>query len=445
MFPQAQTLQILFPVLCFIFLGLTFKNTVYGAIAYFIVLTSKLGDMYPVLGAMRIELVVAAVVLISISFSPRNLSYVFSGESKLNISIWPLFLVSMVSMVGSVDITESWTIGGYNLIKMMLFYVMMVSSIQTHEDLRKLGWAFVLITGWIAYEPVTNYLQGITGLQGYGEIAYGSFGAATGHVALANTLSQGLPLTFFWARSEKNNIKKIFIFSLVVLLILGIIFTKSRGGFIGLMTFGACVVYFSKNRSRAFFIFLIVVALTLPFAGADYINRIVTIGDGISGGRSSSDRYIGLVNGFSMMLKRPLLGVGIGCFARARSMYFNYYFFSHNLYGELLGELGLASIAWFSWVYLMFRTASRIKKVLDEDNEQHQFYRNILMGIQSGLAVRLVLGNFSHCAFIWFWFVMAVLIVGTERLVQQAHVENSTRQEEPAESPEMSDSETIKA
>jgi putative inorganic carbon (HCO3(-)) transporter len=409
--PKAESIQIVLPIVSILFLIFTFKRSVYGTISYFIILNAKLGDMYPVLGAIRFELIAAIIVLASIFFAGKGILNLSTQVSKINTAFWILVALGMLSVPQAVDIAESWEQGGYNLLKMALFYVMVVASIQDFNDLTKMTWAFVLITGWIAYEPVTNYMRGIAGEQTYGEIGYGSYGVATGHVALANTLSQGLPLAFFWAMSEKNAFKKGLLWAIVSLLTLGIIFSKSRGGFIGLVSVGLCYIYFSERRMKA------------TFTGQEYMSRISTIAQGASG-RSSSDRIEGLVNGISMLMKRPLLGVGVGCYARARSIYFNYYFYSHNLYGELLGELGLASAAWFFWIYLMFRISNRLKTYLNEENEQHQFYRSILTGVQSGLFVRLVLGNFSHCAFIWFWFMMGALVVGIEHLITQEMEEN---------------------
>lgn len=419
MLPRAESIQIVLPIVSILFLIFTFKRTVYGTIAYFIILNAKLGDMYPVLGAIRFELVAAIIVLLSIIFTGRGILNIFPEVSKINTAFWILFTLGMLSVPQAVDITESWEMGGYNLLKLTLFYIMLISSLQDFSDLTKLTWAFVLVTAWIAYEPVTNFLMGIAGDRGYGEIAYGRFGVASGHVALANTLSQGIPLVLFWALSEKQKLKQGILWSLVFLLTIGVIFTKSRGGFLGLVSVGVCVIYFSRSKMKTTLIVVLLLLLALPFAGEEYLERISSISSGISGSRSSSDRFLGLVNGISMMMKRPLLGVGIGCFARARSIYFNYYFYSHNLYGELLGELGLASAAWFIWVFLMFRSANRLKKLLDENNDRHVFYRSILTGVQSGLFVRLVLGNFSHCAFIWFWFFMAALVVGIERFISQ--------------------------
>ena len=418
MLPQAQSIQIVLPIVSIIFLILSFKRSVYGTISYFIILNAKLGDMYPALGAMRFELIAAIIVLASIFFAGKGILNLSPQVSKINSAFWIVFIIGMLSVPQAVDIAESWELGGYNLLKMMLFYVMVVASIQDFNDLTKLTWAFVLVTCWIAYEPVTNYLRGIAGEQSYGEIGYGRFGAATGHVALANTLSQGLPLAFFWAMYEKNIVKKSILWAIVSLLTLGIIFSKSRGGFLGLVSVGLCYIYFSERRMKATLIVIILLLFALPFAGEEYMQRISTISKGASS-RSTEDRVIGLTNGISMLTKRPLLGVGIGCYPKARSIYFNYYFYSHNLYGELLGELGLASAAWFFWVYLMFRTSNRLKTCLKEEDEQHQFYQIVLIGVQSGLFVRLVLGNFSHCAFIWFWFMMGALVVGIEFLLAQ--------------------------
>ena len=432
MLPKAESIQIVLPIVSILFLIFTFKRSVYGTISYFIILNAKLGDMYPVLGAMRFELIAAIIVLASIFFAGKGILNLSPQVSKINTAFWILVALGMLSVPQSVDIAESWEQGGYNLLKMALFYVMVVSSIQDFNDLTKMTWAFVLITGWIAYEPVTNYMRGIAGEQAYGEIGYGSYGVATGHVALANTLSQGLPLTFFWALSEKNAVKRGLLWALVALLTLGIIFSKSRGGFIGLVSVGLCYIYFSERRLKATLIVILLLIFALPFAGQEYMQRISTISRGATT-RSTEDRIAGLKNGISMMIKRPVLGVGVGCYARARSLYFNYYFFSHNLYGELLGELGLSSAAWFFWVFLMFRNANRLKASLKEEDEQHQFYYSILTGVQSGLFVRLVLGNFSHCAFIWFWFMMGALVVGIEHLITQETEENELIESEQEE------------
>lgn len=421
MLPPVESIQIVLPVLSILFLVLGFKRNIYGVIAYFIVLNTKLGDMYPALGAIRFELLAAAIVFLAI-FLRGGITAVFPRSHALNKPFWLLFFVGMLSMLQAIDLGVSWDLGGYNLIKLALFYTMVVVSVRDRADLEKLLWAFVLVTAWVAYEPVYNYLLGRGDLQQYGQIAIGRFGAASGHVALANTLNQCLPVAFYLAASQRNNLTKALLAGLMLLLVLGVIFSKSRGGFVGLCVLGVGLVYFSRQKVRALVIAAILGLLFLGYAGEQYLSHMATITEGVHASRSTSDRYAGLVNGISMMIKRPLMGVGIGCYPEARRQYFNYYFYAHNLYGELFGELGLASIAWFYWIYLLFKHSRRLRRhCAAQEDETSRFYDNILKGIQLSLILRLVIGNFSHSAFIWFWFLMAALVLSIDKLILAHH------------------------
>lgn len=414
--PSAESIQIILPIASILFLMLSFKRTIYGVISYFIILNAKIGDMYPVLGAIRFELVAAIIVFISIFISGKGLRNALPAKSSLNKSLWILFVVGMLSVPQAVDVGVSWEEGGYTLLKLALFYVMVVCSIHEDSDLKKMIWAFVLVTAWIAYEPVTNYLAGRVLQEGYGVVAYGRFGAAAGHVALANTLNQAIPVTYFFAQSTKNKGSKILLWGLICFLIAGVVFTKSRGGFVGFVGIAIGLIIVSKTRVRTFVIMSMVFLFFVLFTGPQYLMHMSTITEGIDASRSSSDRYIGLLNGISMLIKRPILGVGIGCYAEARRQFFHYYFYAHNLYGELFGELGLASVAWFYWIYAVFGKTKKLKRGINLDDDRGKFYYNILTGVQVALFLRLIVGNFTHGSFFWFWFLMAALVVSIENI-----------------------------
>lgn len=417
MLPAAESLQIILPIASILFLALALKNPIYGVISYFIVLNAKLGDMYPILGAIRFEFLVAVFVFIAIFISGKGFVNLLPNNNPINKAFWILFLVGMLSMALSIDPGQSWNIGGYSLLKLALFYSMIVMTIHSSSDLKKLLWAFVAVAAWLAYEPVTNYVVGAVTHHGYGAVSYGRFGAATGHVALANTMNQSIPITLYLAITTKNKYQKAILVLVLLMLCLGVYVTKSRGGFLGLIVIGLGVVFFAQARSKATLTVILAALVFFSIAGSSYVGRMSTIADGIYASRSSSDRYLGLVNGISMMIKRPILGVGPGYYADARRLYFNYYFYSHNLYGELFGELGLASIAWFAWIFVALKRSSLLKKMLDLTDYQGRFYSNILCAIQLGLVVRLFLGNFTHGWYIWFWFMMAAFVVGIENII----------------------------
>ncbi|OPX96594.1 MAG: O-Antigen ligase [Syntrophorhabdus sp. PtaB.Bin006] len=424
MLPSPDSLQIILLVTSILFLLLSFKRSVYGVIAYFIILNAKLGDMYPALGAIRFELIAAAIVLTTIFISGRGITAALPAASTLNKPLWILFIVAMLSIPVAISPAVSWENGGYFLLKLVLFYVMLVGSVKTKEDIHKLIWAFVLMAAWTAYEPVFNYVRGEVREHVYGAVAFGRFGAAVGHVALSNTLNQALPITLFWAMSEKAKQKRYLLLACVLLMVVGVVLSKSRGGFLGLIMAFCGLACMSQKKGKSILIGMVVLLVLVGVAGQGYFEHMSTMQDGITGGRSMNDRYMGLMNGIVMMLRRPLLGVGIGCYAEARSQYFGYYFYSHNLYGELLGELGLASAAWFFWIYVVYRKAGVLQRRLRGDPVTVR-YANLLRGVQLGLLLRLFIGNFTHSAFIWFWFFNAGLVVALEYVMKKD--ENTNR------------------
>ena len=135
MMPAAQDLQIILPFCSITFLLLSFKRSIYGVLSYFIILNAKLGDMYPILGAIRFELLAALLVLISIPASGGDFAKALPVGHYLNKRLWILFLIGMLSVIQSVDMAESWTLGGYNLVKLVCFYVMIVASVRGGKGL----------------------------------------------------------------------------------------------------------------------------------------------------------------------------------------------------------------------------------------------------------------------------------------------------------------------
>ncbi len=427
MLPDPESIQVILPIASFMFLALGFYNNIYGVIGYFIIMASRMGLLFPELGAIRIELIAAFIVFFSFLTKPDPLSKIIHEKNFVHILLIGLTIVSFLSMLQSVDISVSWKLGYLEYIKAFLFYLMIIGSIRTLDDLKIFVWGFILITFWIAYEPLYNYYSGNYIIESYGAVAIGSVGFAEGHVALANTLCQAIPIAYFWSQTQTNKTLKIISLIALGFIIVGVIASKSRGGFIGLIAITIGIIYFSENRKKAILIAFAIFILSLQFISSDYWDHIGTIRHGIQGSRSSSDRYLGLVNGIDMMIKRPILGVGIGCYAEARSRFFGYSFYSHNLYGELFGELGLSSVIWFLWIYHIFKRSNYLKNIINV-NYGKNFCTYLLNGVQIGLFVRLVIGNFTHSAFIWFWFVMAALVVTMDNLIsKQTDVINASK------------------
>lgn len=420
MLPTADTFQVILPIVSFVFLVLGFYRNIYGVIGYFIIMGTRMGLLFPGLGQIRIELVAAIIVFLSMFLKGGTITRIVHQRNIIHKYVIILTIICLFSTFFAVNISVSWGLGYLEYLKVFFFYLMIVGSIQKASDLKLFIWSFILITIWIGYEPVANYFAGIVVVERtYGAAAIGSVGFAAGHVGLANTLCQGMPMTYFWFKFQKSRVMKSILFLALGFLITGVVLSKSRGGFLGMLAVASGTIYFAESRKKAAIMVVFVFILLIPFVGNNYWDHISSISSGIFGSRSSSDRYLGLVHGIEILFKRPILGAGIGCYAEARSMYFGYNFYSHNLYGELFGELGIASVVWFLWIYHIFKRSISLKRVLNAHNKYSVLYSDVLNAVQVGLFVRLVIGNFSHCAFIWFWFVMAGLVVALEYVMKR--------------------------
>lgn len=411
------------PVLTYsalLMLALGFYRSIYGVMGFFIIMEGKLGEVDPRLGAMRIELVASIIVLAQALLTRGGMMRVVDFTNRSHKYIVAFFVIAMVSVLQSVNINVSWNnldSGGYFLLRLMIFYVMLVGALETREDIDKMVWAFLAMALWAAYEPFYTHLYGLGVDHGYGSVATGRF---KGHVGSANTLTQALPIVYFFFLAKKSKVKKAVILCSGIIMVSAVVFTKSRGGFLGLVAVGAGTTYLSENRKRALLISGGVLAAILAFAGTSYLDRIATIADGVHASRSSSDRYMGLVHGIAMAARRPLMGVGIGCYAYARGLFFNYRFYAHNLYGEVIGELGMMSAFWFLWIASIIRGAARVGHIRTGDLEQDRYFILLSRAVMLGIAVRLFLGLSSHCAYIWYWFLLSALGVALTRIAAEA-------------------------
>jgi len=407
--PSLETINLCGTIVIFLLLALSLKNVFFGLLAYFLAMASRIGLHYPALGKVRIELTIALIVLIATFISRKNI-----GEkcaltyNPVNKYMFCFFCVIMASFVQTWDYAESWEFFVIEFIKVYVFFVMIVILLESEQDIRLFLWVFALVTIWLNYEGLFRYFSEQHSYQFQGvDVAISSKGFAAGHVAAANMQLQCLPVMIYLAFYEKKLIFKIFACILSVLSVLGVIASGSRGGFLGLIVIGILFVYFSKKRTLALLVCSSIFIVSLSFLPGNYMGwmgSIVGYADD-----SATSRITGLINGIEMMIRRPILGVGPGCYRLARKAWFGWGLESHNHYGQVMGDLGLAgTIAWGFFIVYVFKNLSQAKKVFQEKGHNIVF---LIIGIQVALIVRLFEGMFSHSLYIFFWYVMAALSI----------------------------------
>lgn len=402
---------IIFPVL---FVIGFFHRPVYIPISFLTLLLTKTANYYPVLISLRVESIVVVLGLIGVIVINKDFYKLSGSYDKVNKYFWIFIGTIAVSFMVSWDYKFSWDVKLYDFIKVLALYIMLLLAIKDTDDIKIFVWSFVILFTYLAYEPVYGFLSGTGGAREmYGNIYVAEFGILAGHVALSNNMNQMLPIALFLIPSIQNRLLKIAASIPVFMFIAAIIGSRSRGGAAGLVMLGIMLVYFSKNRVKN-----AIVVGTLVVALFAYSGTLTSTFERIDKSEAES-RFGGLTNGIEMVLKGNLLGVGPGCYLLARQKYFNFYMESHNIYGQLIGDLGIpGTIAWFFLIRQIFRNLLKSRRELSAISRENDFLFNLTTGLMISLIQRLFVSLGSHGLYYFYWYVMAVLSVAILKCVE---------------------------
>jgi len=396
----------------FTFLLGMFKRPFFGVISYLIIMTTRPGIFYPVLGNLRIELLVGILIIIVMLLNVGRLHRVRISGNPVSKWMFLLYGVMLISMVQAFDFKTSWN-WMIEFSKVFIFFLMIVTLIDTQKDVEVFLWIFAILTCFIAYDAVYNYTQGIiVESSGSGQIDYAvaSAGIGAGHVALANLILQGMP--FLWYLGVCNRMKLLKMVGVILFFVClyGVVVSGSRGGFIGLVVLLFCLTIFSKHKLLMVGLGVILILCIPIIAGSkymDYMNKALGF-EILDADLSAGARVAGLINGIEMLIKRPILGVGPGCYPVARKAWFSWGLWAHNHYGELMGELGIiGTLVWFVFLKSYFMRAWQFIRKEEADSA----LRNLCLAVLVATIVRLVIGMATHSVYIFFWYMVAGVVV----------------------------------
>lgn len=407
--PSPETVRLVALVAIFVLLALSFVKPFCGLLSYFGVMTLRIGLYYPFLGKIRIELLIALIILIQVFVSSKINERLRFDYNLVNKYMFFFFLVIMASFVQTWDYAESWNYFVIEFIRIYAFYIIILCLVETEEQVKAFLWAFAFFTIIMGYEGIYIYCAGGKSYVFQGvNMATASEGFAAGHVAAANMQLQCLPIMIYLTLSEKKIIFKLLGGLLSFLSILGVIASGSRGGFLGLIVIVGLTIYFAKRKGPALLVCGICYLAIIPFMHGNYLSWMESIID--HSDDSASSRITGLINGIEMMIRRPILGVGPGCYRLARKAWFGWGLESHNHFGQVMGDLGLTgTIVWGFFIVYVFKNLKDAKQKFLESGKLNLIL--ITTGIQVALIIRLFEGMFSHSLYIFFWYVMAALSI----------------------------------
>lgn len=385
-----------------------------GLLIYLALFVVRPAEIYPFLEPFHLERVVGIIILMLMIKQNKLL---FGIVNPVNTAILIFLCVALISIP-----TAAWPSNAVewfiDLLKKVALFLMIIGLIDTKEKFRTFIWVFTLLMAWVAWSPFWNGIHGNFGSIDY---TFGKFYRAEGYSfaddpnSLATTLVQTLPFLFFLIITETTLRSKLVLISISALLFYTIILTGSRTGIIGVFAF---VLVLWLKSSRKILVLLLIAVLFVSFwstLNKQQKTRYASILQETSTetrDNSSQLRINAWNDGWALFLERPITGWGIGCYSSARGKRFGHYMWPHNLYIQLLSELGVAGvIAFILMLYYIFRNIYQARKLRRNLNMTADWYYHLTNALEICLIVRLVMGIFGHSLYHYIWYFVAGLSV----------------------------------
>jgi O-antigen ligase len=309
------------------------------------------------------------------------LIYLIHPNYKEKFSKWPLESWLLGLMVLGMCVSSSQAIYNpelswrftYDFFKYWIFFIMLVQMIDTIWKVEWFHRVLILSAAWLVY--LCWDLRGTTGPR------FENIGG--GYVADANHFAAALVFLFPFAFQKLfHKDKRIALGALILCfgIVMAILISGSRGGFLGLVAlFIMLIITYKEQRKK-----LLLIACGLAFAGFIFMNpyqkeRITTIIDYQQGSELDKSTELRLENwklSWQLFTRNPLWGVGLGNFP--------YYsgpeveglpegtrgHVAHSIWLEILAEGGLVTFVPF--VLLLISFLVRCKRILSQYKEVYQ-------------------------------------------------------------------------
>ena len=313
-----------------------------------------------------------------------------------------------------------------DFVKAVCFLFFTALIIDTDRRLKWFLGIFITCQVFRVLEPLyLNLTQGYWGSDthlGGGEFADRLSGAPADVInanELGFVIATVIPFLHYllFSRGWKS---KLLYLALMPALLYALILTMSRGALIGL----AVVAFIILKESRHKF-FLIILGVAVAIAGWSVMNpiqkdRYLSLVDSDSQqGTSVEGRIGGTIAEFKLGLQRPVVGHGLGTTAEAKVHNWGSKQASHNMYGQLLIEVG--TIGFIVFMMFLWRVYKSLAKNIVMFNKIHAqanpLYANLNRAMIAVFWMYAVYSLNYWGVSQYYWYMFAGLTIAFRRLM----------------------------
>jgi len=409
-----------------------------GLLLFTAVLLLRPQDTIPALAPLHLAEVCALV-----GIAPMVLHRLGRGQAVFRITPETTGLVVLgAAILGTVPFSI-WPGGAFEVfadvyIKVIVVFVLMMNTLTTPERIERLVWLILACIGLIAARGVFDYARGVNLIEG-GRLA-GPVGGIFGNPNdLAMNMVTFMPVAAVMAMSRRYSMARRSGAALIAALMLAtIVFTKSRGGVVGLAVMLASLVILARRLRPGFGVVIVVAVVSaMPFMPSSFWLRMASIFDEqqdrteFTGSREA--RRIVMEEGIETFMDHPLTGVGAGQFKnynppgkkeRWRE--------THNALIQVAAETGIVGLLAFSFLIVRAAVATIAARRLlrhrgrgGADPLEAALSRTdrdrllaLSVALTAGLIGWFVCSLFASVAYSWTFYYLLAIIVALRELLQ---------------------------
>lgn len=438
--PDEYQLIVVFAIPAIVIAVLILLNPYIGVFIYLLFEYLRPYDLVPALVHLKIPLVVIAVT--AASFVLR-----LARSKKM---IWNNFgwlYLGFVSLIGFTVFSAENYFYAIQVFRVMLesfiMFVVCVNVVNNYGRMRKLIWLLLVIHLFFSLKGIYNYVYSIApaGAQQTSGVIGSFFLADENDFALA--LNIMVPFAYFAVIYSKRFYSKIMASIVLTSLVLGVLASFSRGGWVGLIAaLGFC--FLRTRRKIVSFGFAVLLLIVLSSAApARYWEEISTITD--TEETTAATRLHYWKAAVRMYLDHPIVGVGanngglhmpdyVTGFADPVTQWGRAF---HGTLPQVLAELGTIGIAlYLAMIIMAFRYLLRIRRdaLATGDRIEIVNYSDSIFG---GIIAYLATATFLSTAYypqLWTLFTLTMILVRCPRLTTKANRDLNDSATEPAQS-----------
>jgi len=391
-----------------------------------------------------------AMIIFKVSIAATLLGFFQSEGNKidpLTVREWWLALwicLAMTVCVLFADLPENPIVWSYvgDSSRALILYWLILGVLRKKQQALQLMDILLLMATLLSLWGWQQHFGGNARLEGLG-------GFETNGVAALGVLF--LPLAVHKLFTASEWWQKLFGLGATIMIAGMIVFTNSRGGFLGLAAGCLYLLLISRKRIWLGICYFLVLLAVVPLLSSDYLARLNTIDQSSKSPEeeySAGSRVVLWNAGWLMFKDNPIFGVGLFNFPRAKAPYrvqlagkfdndlLDYSFLEYKVghstwFGQVLPEGGLFLAIPMFWLFMSFFWRTRKLPWTRPPTEETRPLYDTLTGLEAGFFGYLVSITFVNSLYSPFLIMHVILSVQVIRIIENSNPRQTQFHEDP--------------